>query len=101
MVRNFILDKRIDTLSKKIIDQNPEEIIHIDWESFSDTEKILFQKVDKLEEEFKKTGDLEILYKNAEILLKPSEILLRRVTELYCYVATTLLAGGESREIVD
>ena len=59
------------------------------------------KKSDKIEEEFKKTGDEEILLKNAELLLKPSEVILRRITELYCYVATTLLAGGQNKEIVD
>ena len=79
MVKNFDLGKRIDNLSKKINDPNPEEIIHIDFESFSDAERILFQKVDKLEEEFKKTGNEEILLKNAELLLKPSEVILKRI----------------------
>ena len=91
----------IDNLSKKINESNPQEIIRIDFKSFSDAERILFQKVDKIEEEFKKTGDEEILLKNAELLLKPSEVILRRITDLYCYVATTLLAGGQNKEIVD
>ena len=101
MVKNFELVKRIDNLSKKINTPNPQEIIHIDFKSFSDAERILFQKVDKIEEEFKKTGDEEILLKNAELLLKPSEVILRRITELYCYVATTVLAGGQNKEIID
>ena len=101
MVKNFLLGKRIDNLSKKINDPNPEEIIHIDFESFSDAERILFQKAAEIEEEWQKTGKEEILLKNAELLLKPSEIIFRRITELYCYVATTLLAGGQNKEIVD
>ncbi|MGA3112307.1 MAG: hypothetical protein ABSE15_09820 [Candidatus Bathyarchaeia archaeon] len=101
MVKNFGLVKRIDTLSKKINDPNPEEIIHIDFKSFSDAERTLFQKVDEIEEEWRKTGDEEILIKNAELLLKPSEVIFRRITDLYCYVATTLLAGGQNKEIVD
>ena len=101
MVKNFGLDKRIDNLSKKINDTNPEEIIHIDFKSFSDAERILFQKVNEIYEEFRKTGDEEILLKNAELLLKPSEVIFRRITDLYCYVATTLLAGGQNKEIVD
>ena len=101
MVKNFDLGKRIDNLSKKINDPNPEEIIHIDFESFSDAERILFQKAAEIEEEWQKTGKEEILLKNAELLLKPSEIIFRRITELYCYVATTLLAGGQNKEIVD
>jgi hypothetical protein len=101
LVKNFGLAKRIDNLSKKINDPNPEEIIRIDFESFSNAERILFQKVEEIEEEFKKTGNEEILLKNAELLLKPSEVILRRITDLYCYVATTLLAGGQNKEIVD
>jgi len=101
LVKNFGLVKRIDNLSKKINDPDPKEIIHIDFKSFSDAERILFQKVNEIEEEWLKTGDEEILIKNAELLLKPSEVIFRRVTDLYCYVATTLLAGGQNKEIVD
>jgi len=101
LVKNFDLGKRIDNLSKKINDPNPEEIIHIDFESFSDAERILFQKAAEIEEEWRKTGKEEILLKNAELLMKPSEVIFRRITELYCYVATTLLAGGQNKEIVD
>ena len=101
MVKNFLLTKRIDNLSKKINEPNPEEIIHIDFESFSDAERILFQKVEEIEEEWRKTGKIEILLKNAELLLKPSEVILRRITELYCYVVPTLLAGGQNKEIID
>ena len=54
MVKNFGLAKRIDNLSNKINDPNPEEIIHIDFDSFSDAERILFQKVDEIEEEWQK-----------------------------------------------
>ena len=100
MVKNFVLAKRIDNLSKKITDPDTENIIHLDFESFSEAEKILFRKVNEIEEEFQKTGKEEIPIKNADLLLKPSEIILRRITELYCYVATTLLACGESKEIV-
>ncbi len=35
-----------------------------------------FSKANKIEEGFKKTGDEEILLKNAELLLKPSEVIL-------------------------
>jgi hypothetical protein len=101
MVKNFELAKRIENLTNKINDPDTESIIHLDFESFSEAEKVLFRKVEEIEEEFKKTGDQEILFKNAEFLLKPSEIIFRRITELYCYVATTVLACGESREIVD
>ena len=87
MVKNFGLVKRIDNLSKKINDPDPKEIIHIDFKSFSDAERILFQKVNEIEEEWRKTGDEQILLKNAELLLKPSEVIFRCVTELYCYVA--------------
>ena len=86
---------------KKINDPNPQEIIRIDFESFSDAERLLFQKVDEINEEYRKTGDQEILLKNAELLLKPSEVIFRRITDLYCHAATTLIAGGQNKELVD
>jgi hypothetical protein len=101
LVKNFLLGKRIDDLSKKITEPNPEEIIHIDFNSFSEAEKILFQKTSEIEEEWQKTGNQDILIKNAELLLKPSEVILRRITELYCYVTPALLSGGQNKEIVD
>ena len=101
MVRNFILAKRIDNLTNKITDPDTERLIRLDFESFSEAEKILFRKVDEIYEESQKTGNEEILHKNAELLLKPSEILLRRITELYCRVSTTALACYEKKEIVN
>ena len=98
---NLKLVKRINSLTEKINDNDNAAIIHFDFNSFSDAEKTLFRKVNKIENEFQETGNEDILLKNADLMLKPSEILVKRTTELYCHVLPTVLGYFENRELVD
>ena len=98
---NLKLTKRIDGLSEKINADDNAPIIHLDFNSFSDAEKALFRKVEEIEYEFQKTGNIDVLLKNAEFMLKPSEILVKRTTELYCYVLPAILGYFQNRELVD
>ena len=98
---NLKLTKRIDGLSEKINADENAPIIHLDFNSFSDAEKTLFQKVKDIEYEFQKTRNVDVLLKNAEFMLKPSEILVKRTTELYCHVLPTILGYFQNRELVE
>jgi len=98
---NLKLTKRIDGLSEKINADDNAPIIHIDFNSFSDAEKTLFRKVEEIEYEFQKTVNVDVLLKNSEFMLKPSEIIVKRITELYCHVLPTVLGYFENRELVD
>ncbi|MGA2524599.1 MAG: hypothetical protein ABSF65_10665 [Candidatus Bathyarchaeia archaeon] len=93
--------RRVGDISEKLKDPTANSILHLDFNSFSEAEKALFRKVQEIEEEFRKTGNENLLFENADLLLKPSEIIMTRITELYCYVIKTLLACDEKREIVD
>jgi hypothetical protein len=42
-----------------------------------------------------------VLLKNSDLICKSSEIFFERVTELYCYVATTTSRFDESKEIIE
>jgi len=93
------LSKRIDGLSLKLKDISGE-MIKIDYDSFSQAEKLLFDKVDKIEAEYRQTGSSELLAQNADLIFKNIEIIQRRVTELYCYIVPLALGCDGTREIV-
>ncbi len=96
---NLKLVKRIDGLNEKIKDNNGE-LIKIDYYSFSGEEQALFAKVDEIEEEYRQSGSNEILFKNAELIDKQIEVILRHVRELYCYIAPLALGCDGTYEIV-
>jgi hypothetical protein len=78
------LGRKVNKLSEKIKDTTCESIIHLDFESFSEAEKLLFKKVDEVEEEYQRTGNEKLLEKNFDLILKNIEVMLWRVTQLYC-----------------
>ena len=100
-MKKWQLTHRIDTLSEKLADSNPAEIIHIDVESFSEAEKQLFAKVDEIRDEYLQTGKTENLAKSYELILKEFEVFFRRVTELYCKTVPICLGCTGDREIVE
>ncbi len=95
------IDRRVDILSGKLNDAPQRNVIHVDFDSFSEEERMLFQKVDEIEEEFLRTKNEEILEKNADLILKNYEIILKRVTELYCHVVPATLGAFGNREIIE
>lgn len=99
-MNNLKLTKRVESLCEKLRDNSSENILQIDFNSFSEAEKILFHKVDEIEEEYRKTGSVELLAENSDLISKNLEVILRRVTELYCYVVPMVLGSDGSYEIV-
>jgi hypothetical protein len=95
---NSQLSKRIDGLSEKLKDLSGE-MIKLDYDSFSQAEKLLFAKVDKIEAEYRKTGSSELITENADLIYKNIEIIQRRVTELFCYITPLALDCDGTREI--
>jgi hypothetical protein len=95
---NSQLSKRIDCLNEKLKDVSGE-IIKIDYNSFSQAEKLLLAKVDKIEAEYRQTGSGELLAQNADLILKNIEIIQRRVTELFCYITPLALGCDGTHEI--
>ena len=85
------LNRRVDGLSKELTDPGSGGIVHLDFESFSEAEKLLFRKVEEIEAEFLRTGTTENLEKSTELILKNFEVIMRRVTELYCFAVPICL----------
>jgi hypothetical protein len=95
------LNGRIDDLSEKLEDTTLGSIVRLDFNSFSEAEKLAFSKVGEIVEKYRQTGSEDALVENTDLISKNLEIIFRRVTELYCYVVPMVLGCGGSQEIVE
>jgi hypothetical protein len=95
------LNGRIDVLSEKLEDTKLGSIVRLDFDSFSEAEKLAFSKVDEIEKKYRQTGSEDALMENADLISKNLEIIIKRVTELYCYVVPRVLGCGGSQEIME
>ena len=102
-MKNYEKFWRLEKISEKLKDTTAGSLLHIDFDSWSEAEKVLFQKVDEIDEEYQRTGNQEILAKNGDLIYKNIEIMYRRIRELYCWVIPTAISGYTAidREIID
>jgi len=94
------LNNKVNNLTGRLADPISSGI-KFDFNSFSEAEKLLFAKVDEIEEKYRQTGSEEVLVENADLIFKNMEVILRRVTELYCYAVPMVLGCDGSHEIVE
>ena len=100
-MKNSHLFRRVDSLSEKLADKTTGNLVHIDFDSFSEEEKRLFRKVDEIQEKFLQTGSMAPAAENFELIYKNLEVILRRVREMYCYVVPMVLGCDGTKEIVE
>jgi len=91
----------VDGLSEKLKDDTGVSVVRLDFDSFSEAEKLAFSKVDEIGEKYRQTGSEDVLIENADLISKNLEIIIKRVTELYCYVVPKVLGCGGSHEIAE
>ena len=82
-MKNDRLIKRVQNLSEKLKDPPKSGLLRIDYDSYSETEKMLFGKAAEVSEEYNRTGDLEVLIKNDDLTAKATYVVYERLTELY------------------
>jgi hypothetical protein len=102
-VRNFENFRRVEKISEKLKDTTAGMLLRIDFDSFSEAEKVLFRKVDEISAEYGRTENLQLLVENGDLIYKNLEIMHKRVKELYCWTIPTVIAGYSAidREIID
>ncbi len=95
--------KRVENVAEKLKDPTANCLIHIDVNSWSEAEKALFGKGDEVSEEYHRTGNIEVLIKNDDIINKNIEVMWKRITELYCSTVPMSICGatGLNYEIVN
>jgi hypothetical protein len=94
------LNRRVNRLSEQLANSIHSEI-KLDFDSFSEAEKLLFRKVDEIAEKYRQTGSVELLVENSDLISKNLEVILSRVGELYCYVVSMVLRCDVSSEVVE
>jgi hypothetical protein len=88
------LDRKLDRLVEQLAGPiGPEVRLSVD--SFSEAEKSLFRRVDKIAEEYRQAGSSESLLGNSELINKSLEVFLRRVRAFYCHAVSRVLGCGE------
>ena len=87
------MNKHVQNLNEKLKDTTTDSYLKVDFNSLSEAEKALFQKVDEISEEYYRTGNEELLAKNNDLIKKNIEVLHKRITELYCYSVPMTICG--------
>ena len=54
------LNRRVDDLSESLKDAASGSVIRLDFDSFSEAEKLVFRKVDEIKGEYERTGSERI-----------------------------------------
>ncbi len=91
------LTKRIDALSSKLVDEPRDYIGRFDNSTFSEAEKALFLRIEKLQEEFGPKLTPEILQANKDIINKGCEILFRYATGTLKFTLLSLIGDPNNR----
>ena len=75
------LTKRIEELSEKL-KPVPSEGIRIDFNSFTEPERLVLLKNFELDDKYRSKWTREIILENKDLIVKGNEIVIRRVIEL-------------------
>ena len=91
-MKNDQIAKRIEEIDKKL--QDPAQLpVRIDYDSFSEAEKKLFEAVVKIQLQDQQTGNQTLIDENNAYFNKVIEVMYDRIRELYCNTIPTALAG--------
>jgi hypothetical protein len=74
------------------------DVIRIDFDSFSEPEKQLFNKIWEIEQKYGFSPPADVIEANAELVSKAREIIAWRVIELFMFVMKELLGHDEIEE---
>jgi hypothetical protein len=102
-MNNFEKFRRVEKIVEKLKDPSEGMLLRIDSDSWSDAEKALFRRVDEVVEEYERTGNELFLATNMDLVYKNIEVMRRRISEMYCWMMPTAIAGYTAidREVVD
>jgi hypothetical protein len=97
-MKNDQITKRIEEIDKKL--QDPaQKPVRIDYDSFSEAEKKLFEAVAKIQLQDPQTGNHTLIDENNAYFNKVIEVMYNRIRELYCNTIPTAIAGSTLLEL--
>jgi hypothetical protein len=74
------------------------DVIRIDFDSFTEPEKQLFNRIREIEAEYGSSPPADVIDANAELIFKAREIIGWRVIQLFMFVMKELLEQDEIEE---
>jgi hypothetical protein len=96
-MKSWQLDRRVGALSEKLKPVS-SDVIRIDFDSFTEPEKQLFNKIWEIQQEYGLDPPADVIEKNKELIFKAREIVGWRVIQLFMFVMKELLGQDEIEE---
>ena len=97
-MKNWILKRRVDSLSDKLAVPEAEKIARFDIRSFTEEEQLLFNKIRGLQEKCGADLPAEVCKANRDLIFKALEILARYAADTFKFVMLGVLGGGNEIE---
>ena len=96
-MKSWHLNRRVGHLLEKLKPVS-SDVIRIDFRSFSEPEKQLFRRIWEIEQKYGSSPPVDVIEANKEFFFKASEVISRRVLELFMFVMGEVLGGDEIEE---
>lgn len=74
------------------------DAIRVDFDSFSEPEKRLFNRIWEIQQEYGVSPPVDVIEANKELIFKASEVIVRRVIQLFMSIMKKLLVHDEVEE---
>ncbi len=95
-MKAWVLNNRVEVLSKKLIDEPTERVAKIDFSSFTEPEKVLMEKIRDLQEEHGSKLPPEVMEANKDLIFKAYDSLIKYVLDTFRYALLGMLGTYES-----
>jgi len=96
-MKSWQLDRRVGVLSEKLKPLT-SDVIRLDFDSFSEPEKELFNKIWEIQREYGLSPPADVIDANKELIFKSREIIGWRVIQLFMFVMKEFLEQDEIEE---
>lgn len=91
------LNKRVDDLSKKLVEEPKEHVARFDDDSFTEAEKALFLKIKELMQQYGSHLPPDVLEANKDLIWKGSDILMKYTIGTFRVALLCLVGNPESQ----
>jgi hypothetical protein len=96
-LKSWELNRRVEDLWEKM-EPARSGVVRLDFESFSEAEQQLFNKVREIRERYGDSPPFDVMEANREFFSKSCEVISWRVTELFMFVMCMGFMGDEIEE---
>lgn len=96
-MKSWELNRRVGSLAERLGAEHEEHVARIDFNSFSEAEKVLVRKIWELQEEYGENLPASVLEANKDLVFKASEILLKYVVDTLKFALLCFMGNPENK----